>query len=574
MKNSKKKTRLEQIRKTIQSFPLHQKVKVLFNYIIILEENFDLIMLSDNYNKDFRLIRNNDENKIYFFICKEEKKENMLENEKQKEDNKFGSAGVKPPVSKEKEKSNNEEKKITKGYHEYLHIIFYIKCEQYSFVNIINFLDSILDDELNELQNEVTIICDRFYLESYVIMEQSLKPISKKLFNIVDNYLLIAKRLKSDYEDKESLNYDIYIGNEYISIINYHPYDYNQNNYSDLVYEFLTCLSSCIELIIYSLRTKDINIENFYYVLKTTNDKYFVFQYKNSNIFFKKIISFDTLLFFNPKQTEPLLCLLPKIPESDFTMPINNFYDVYLRLFLNLNKVEEQKDKLSQIFLYKIHKNIFYENYDSIILISYSYQAFNMFNDFFMKNNFLTATKEKFLDLFIFPFEKTSCDRNYSALIKNQINNSSVVKNIYVYDYGFGTLSKYNNNNYKMGYKKSEYLQEKSKELSKKKQNYKDNKDFCENIKKLLFKLFKRKKANKKYIKKNINNIIMLFHKNENIYIYHFNMNDYENILRNYQKNVYKINTQKVNMLLQNLKKKKKINYNNTKNRQKQCNIF
>ena len=437
-----------------------------------------------------------------------------------------------------------------------------------------NFLDGFIDDDQFEMQNNITIICDRFYLESYVIMEQSLKSTSKKLFSVIDNYFLIAKKLKKINSlniDKEYFNYDIYIGDTYISVMNYHPYNYkNENNYSELVFEFLSCLSSCIELIIYSLRNKDIYLEKFYYILRTINDKYFIFEYKNSNIFFKKVKEFDSLLFFNPKKTEPLLCLLPKIPESEYTMSVNNFYDLYLRLFLNLNKVEEQKEKLSQIFLYKIHKNIFYENYDSIILISYSYQAFNIFNNYFMNNNFLSTTKEKFNNIYFFPFDKISHDKNYIQLLNNQINNSTIVKNIYIYDYGFDPALKFSNqNNYIMGYKKSEYLLDKTKELI-------DNKYIMENdkIKKVLFKYLKKKKCNNKIIQKYIGNIIMLYNNNNSINIYHLNIDDYENVLKNYQKNVYQKQAQKVDMRLQNLTEDAINNYNNFKNKQKQCNII
>ena len=568
----KKKLRIEQIRKIIQTFPLGQKLKALYNYLNQIDEIFDLIMLSDNYNKDFRLIRKCDENKIFFFICKEAKKINLLEKEKQKEDNKFGSTGVGPKVGKKKEK--NEQNNIER-YNEFLNIIVYIKCDQISFINIMNFLDSFIDDDQCDIQNNITIICDRFYLESYVIMEQSLKSTSKKLFSIIDNFFLVAKKLKKDNSsinnDREYFNYDIYIADENISVANYHPYNYKkEKNYSELVFEFLSCLSSCIELIIYTLRTKDIYIEKFFYLLRTINDKYFVFEYKNSNIFFKKIKEFDSLLFFNPKKTEPLLCLLPKIPESEYTMSINNFYDLYLRLFLNLNKVEKQKDKLSQVFLYKIHKNIFYENYDSIILISYSYQAFNIFNDYFMNNDFLSTTKEKFNNIYFFPFDKVPHDKYYLQLLNSQTNNNSIIKNIYIYDYGFDSSFKFNNPNYFLiSYKKSEYLLDKTKELI-------NNKQFNENdkIKKMLFKYFKKKKCNKKYIKKNINNIIMLYNKNDNFYIYHLNMNDYDNVLKNYQKNVYQKQTQNVDMRLQNLTEDALNNYNNIKNRQKQCIII
>jgi hypothetical protein len=318
------------------------------------------------------------------------------------------------------------------------------------------------------------------------------------------------------------------------------------------------------------LRAKDIYLEKFFYLMRTFNDKYFFFEYKNSNIFIKQIKEFDSLIFFNSKKASPLLCLLPKIPESEYTMSVDNFYDVYLRLFLNLNKVEEQKEKLSQIFLYKIHKNIFYENYDSIILIAYSYSAFNIFNDFFLKNNFLSTTKEKFNNVFFIPFDATVKDRNYLKLIENQKNNTSVANNIFIYDYGFNQNFKFSKQNlFLLSYKKSEYLLDKTKELINNK-NFEQDRD----IKKILFKKIKGK-INKKESRKNIiNNIVKLWKKNEKINIYHLNTSDYENTLKNYQKNVYQIQTQKVDMRLQNLTEDAINNYNNLKNKQKNCLIY
>ena len=563
----KRKARIEEIRHMIQSFPLNNKIKMLYNYLNQLENNFDLIMISDNYTKDFRLIRRYDENQIYFFITKEMKKINLLEKEKQIEDKKFGSTGNLPNVSEKKQNSSTTE------YNQFLNIIFYIKSDQNSFINIIDFLDSLIDDDQCELQNNITIICDRFYLESYVIMEPSLKPTTKRMFAIVDNYFLIAKRSKNnddDENDKENFNYDIYIGDDFISVANYHQYNNKINNYSELVYEFLTCLSSCIELIIYCLRTKDIYLEKFFYIMRNINDKYFFFEYKNSNIFIKQIKDYDSLIFFNSKKATPLLCLLPKIPESEYTMSVDNFYDVYLRLFLNLNKVEQQKDKLSQIFLYKIHKNIFYENYDSIILIAYSYQAFNIFNDFFLKNNFLSTTKEKFNNIYFFPFDISIKDNSYLKLLENQKNNTSVANNIFIYEYGINQSFKFSKPNLLLlSYKKAEYLLDKTKELV-------SNRNFLQEReeKKVLFKILKNKKCNKKSIKKIINNILTFWKKNDKINIYHLNISDYENVLKNYQKNVYQIQTQKVDMRLQNLTEDAINNYNNLKNKQKNCNIY
>ena len=61
------------------------------------------------------------------------------------------------------------------------------------------------------------------------------------------------------------------------------------------------------------------------------SDKYYFFEYKNSNIFIKQIKDFDSLIFFNEKKANPLLCLLPKIPESEYTMSIDNFYELVNR---------------------------------------------------------------------------------------------------------------------------------------------------------------------------------------------------------------------------------------------------
>ena len=575
---TKRKTRLEEIRHMIQEFPLNQKLKMLYNYITQLEQNFNLIMLSDNYTKDFRLIRKCDENQIYFFITKEKKKVNLLEKEKQIEDKKFGSTGNLPNIE------NKNNKQLTQGYNNFLNIIFYIKNDQNSFCNIINFLENLIDDEQCELQNNITIICDRFYLESYVIMEPSLKSIVKRLFAIIDNFYIIAKKSKSKKEDEEKdneedndndndnedFNYDIYIADEFIAVQNYHQYNNKINNYSELVYEFLTSMSGCIEFIIYTLRTKDIYLEKFYYIIRNISDKFYFFEYKNSNIFIKQIKDYDSLIFFNEKKANPLLCLFPKIPESEYTMSIDNFYELYLRLFLNLNKVEEQKEKLSQIFLYKIHKNIFYENYDSIILIVYSYNAFNFFNDFFLKNNFLTTTKEKFNNVHFFPFDIKGNNESYNKILENQKNNTLIANNLYIYEYGFNSNFKFNKPNlFFLSYKKSEYLLDKTKELI-------NNKNFVQDRdeKKILYKILKNKKNKKDSIKKIINNIVMLWKKKDKINIYHLNTTDYENVLKNYQKNVYQIQTQKVDMRLQNLTEDAINNYNNLKNKQKNCIIY
>ena len=393
-----------------------------------------------------------------------------------------------------------------------------------------------------------------------IIITQSQKNQNQKKINEDDDI----------NNDNEDFNYDIYIADEFIAVENYHQYNNKTNNYSELIYEFLTCISGCIEFIVYTLRAKDIYLEKFYYIVRNMNDKHFFFEYKNSNVFIKQIKDFDSLIFFNEKKANPLLCIFPKIPESEYTISVDNFYDLYLRLFLNLNKVEEQKEKLSQIFLYKVHKNIFYENYDSIILIAYSYDAFYFFNDFFLKNNFLSTTKEKFNNVHFIPFDVKGNNNSYMKILENQKNNTLIANNIYIYEYGFNSNFKFSKPNlFLLSYKKSEYLLDKTKELI-------NNKNFVQDReeKKVLFKILRNKKIKKESIKPIINNIVMLWKKNDKINIYHLNSTDYENVLKNYQKNVYQIQTQKVDMRLQNLTEDAINNYNNLKNQQKNCIIY
>ena len=78
--------------------------------------------------------------------------------------------------------------------------------------------------------------------------------------------------------------------------------------------------------------------------MKTSEDEYFSFEYKNTNIFFKKLKEFESLIIPNLKKSFPLLCLLSNRKETDYTESNSNFCDVFLRLFLNLHKVSENKE--------------------------------------------------------------------------------------------------------------------------------------------------------------------------------------------------------------------------------------
>ena len=166
-----------------------------------------------------------------------------------------------------------------------------------------------------------------------------------------------------------------------------------------------------------------------------------------------------------------------------------------------------------------------------------------------MKNNFLSTTQEKFNNVHFIPFDVKGNNDSYIKILENQKNNTLIANKIYIYEYEINSNFKFSKPNlFLLSYKKNEYLLDKTKELI-------NNKNFVQDIeeKKVLFKILKNKKVKKESIKPIINNIMMLWKKNDKINIYHLNSTDYENVLKNYQKNVYQIQTQKVDMRLQNL---------------------
>jgi hypothetical protein len=65
-----KKMRIGQIKQIINN-PIHyQKIKIFENFVEHLEENFDIIIISNNI-KEFRLLRTFDDNKLFIYINKE-----------------------------------------------------------------------------------------------------------------------------------------------------------------------------------------------------------------------------------------------------------------------------------------------------------------------------------------------------------------------------------------------------------------------------------------------------------------------------------------------------------------------
>jgi hypothetical protein len=168
--------------------------------------------------------------------------------------------------------------------------------------------------------------------------------ISKKSSHFIknnDNNSNDNKPNKENNESKENnssnknYNYDCFIGDDYVGVLNNHQYDVSsdvKNNFNKLIYDYLSVLSSCLELIYFVLKSKNIFILRFVYILRTKNDTYYTWEYKNSNIFVKRIRDFTSLFTLNIKNSIPLFCFLSK-KENQITGAggDDNFYDVFLR---------------------------------------------------------------------------------------------------------------------------------------------------------------------------------------------------------------------------------------------------
>ena len=566
--NMKQKNRNSKIKEMISNNYYSSKLNVLNNYIDELSQYWNLIVISDK-DSDFKLLRTFEDNKIFFYISKD--KSSAI----------YNSISGDNTTSVSSSNANNEEKK-NEGY-EYLNVIMYFKNDDQIFEKGLQFMDNLQDDKNSVLEYKTTLICDRFYLESNILTEPRMKKTVKTMYNVIDDLFMIAKNIKIDNDgnegeendqDNDYFNYDVYIADNFIAVSNYHLYDSKKDtNYSKVIFEFLSILSSCVELILYILKNKDIYISKFVYLIRTTKDDYYIFEYKNSNMFIKKVKEFDSLMTLNVKECYPLFCFISKKTETKYTISNDNFYDVYLRLFLNLNKVVETREKLNEIFLQKVHKNIFYEYYDSFLLIAYSFEAFNYFNDFLMKNNYLSITKgEKFDKCFIILSEEISRKKNYRILLDNlKTNNSIIAKKLILFNFNF--MPSYFLSHRKlffMSYQKAEYLI--NEEINQVKQKIIPA---LNNNLAAISKIFYNKNLDKDKIKNIVGRIKNFMVGEDSISLYNSKAKDFENILEDYYKEKAKIKTQKVEMRVYQLTEEAKNTQSNKLNhKKKDCEIF
>ena len=568
--NVKPRNRLNIIRQMIINTSYYNKIMVLNNYLEELSQYWNLIVISDK-EADFKLLRTFEDNKIFFYISKNTSNINSYSSENNMQINTTSVSSS----NMNKEETNNE------GY-EYLNVIMYFKNDEDIFINGIQFIDNLEDDKNSILEYKTTLICDRFYLESNVLIEPRMKRTVKIMYNVIDDLLMIAKNINvdnknndnDDDQDKEYYNYDVYIANDFIAVSNYHLYNVKEDkNYSKVIFEFLSILSSCVELILYILKNKDIYISKFIYLIRSTKDDYYIFEYKNSNMFIKKVKEFDSLINLNIKQCYPLFCFISKKTETKYTISNDNFYDVFLRLFLNLNKVVDTKEKLNEIFLQKVHKNIFYEYYDSFILIAYSFEAYNFFSDFLMKNDYLNITKgEKFDKCYIVLTEEVARKKNYKLLLDNiKDKNDMIVKKIIIFNFNFKPSYYFSHKKlFFMSYRKAEYLVNEVINRIKTKTIPKLNTNLG-----IISKVFSQKNLEKDKKQKIMDKVKQFMIGEEKISIYNSQSNDFENIMKDYNKEKLKIKTQKVEMRVYQLTEEAKNTQNNTlKNNKKDCIIF
>ena len=401
--------------------PHCNRFKFIFSYTNHIIEIFDYVVLCDKEDS-FILLRTFDDNKIFFVI----KPHNSLLD--------------KHIPHTHLDNSNS-----------YISVRIYVNNKKESYEHALNFIEMINNDKSIQEELNVTLICDKAFLETNVLIETKHKKVSKKFYQHIDDIYMISKSSSSSshtnnsnyaqHDNNDYYNYDIFIADNFIAVSNFHKYNIvNDVKYKTLIYEFISILSSCIDLILHILKKKDIYIPRFIYIVHTHHNKYYSFEYKMSNIFIKKLTNFTSLFNFNTKKNLPLVCLLSKKQKSQYTISNDNFYDVFIRLFLNLHKVADMQTHLNEAFFHKIHKNIFLDYYDAFIPVCFSFDSFVHFNAFFACNNYTTLISkgDKFKQGYIIPiytslFETNEYNYNY---VVNNNNNISLCRDVIVFMFG------------------------------------------------------------------------------------------------------------------------------------------
>ena len=560
----------------------YNKFKSIIEFLSELAEEWELVVLSDS-EKDIKLLKCFDDNKLFIFLLKEKESNNNKNlisiinnknnniNDKGNKDNKENKNKKKKIFTKQKKTSDNKN-----DVYEYLNIIMYIKNSQQDYINIMKTMESFLSNKNLGIDFKTNLICDRVFFEDNIMNDSRMKNMQVIILNMIDDFFLVTKTLDSINMDNinnqkrtnynkitksilnEYYNYDFFIGDDYIGVLNNHLYNANidiNNNFVNLIYDFLSVLSSCLELIYFILKIKSIFILRFIYIIHTKDNCYYCLEIKNWNFFIKKMRDFSSLFTVNIKQSRPLFCLLKTKTKAQSEQNANdamedNFFDIFLRLFLNLHKVFKNQE-LNKEFLKKLHKNIF-KDY-SYELVAFSYEAFLIFNNFFMFNNYLSISKgEKFDNCYIRPSEGFFDKKNYNNILNFfELGEQSnlIAKNIYIFNFGIDSNYLFKNRqNALFGFSKINYF---IKEYN----NYLLSRMDTENKNKkdLLKKKFEAKKVDKKNINKYLKLIeqFQLGNNNNNvdntykIIVYNSPIDIYNSIIKDFNQQKIMVQTQK-----------------------------
>jgi len=528
----KVKSRINTLKEMFNNSIFKNKLKVFNGYVKDLVDDWDIIIIGENI-KYHNLIYSNNTN-ILFLNIVEEKDDNSVQ--------KFMAGSSINPLKysvmnigmSDPEGDNKAQNNVVNN--EYLNILMYIISDENFADKTLKFCEDLKGNNNCVLINKITFICERYFFEDKIIMSSRIKGGSKVIYNYVDNYFLVCDKIK----DKEVYKYDLFITKNYVSLSNNIIQEVTKD-FSQIIYSFISVLSSCVELIIYIYKNKETEPNKFYYLQKISKD-YYLFEYKMANIFIKKLKSFDSLLLLNPKKSIPLFCLLAKKQNTDYITTNDSFLDLFLRLFLNLNKVVD-KNKLNENFFEKIHKNLFYQNYDIFQLMTYSYEAFCTFNDIFINNNYLQISKDdKFEICYIIPYEFESEQKrvNYKKILENKKDDKLMVKNIKIFDYNLTNAFIFKMaNELKMNYRKAEFFIEYF-------NNSINNDNSIGDKMKIIFKKLKDKKIEKEKLKKILLNIKNLYYEKDNIIYYGYNITKFEKALIEFNTEKVKIKAVKL----------------------------
>ena len=174
---------------------------------------------------------------------------------------------------------------------------------------------------------------------------------------------------------------------------------------------------------------------------------------------------------------------------------------------------------------------MFFQNYDTFTIMTFSYDAFFIFNDLFINNNYLDISKnDKFENCFIIPYEIESQNKinNFKKILENKQADKLIVKNLKIYDYNLTSSFIFNNiNELKMNYQKVEFFLEYQ-------DTTKDAYNSIQNKMKYIYKKIKEKNKDKKNIKKLLIKIKEIYYEKDNIFFCSGNTTHLINFLSEY----------------------------------------